>query len=77
MLGRDIVGYLLVKILKTDRELSHCFVWFLANREKLTKLFPFGNFSMEQFEELCAYYLEGRTLRLIEAGIPARGWPIE
>ena len=25
MLGRDIVGYLAVKILKTDRELSHCF----------------------------------------------------
>jgi hypothetical protein len=77
VLGRDIVGHLAVKILKTDRELSHCFVWFLADREELSELFSLGDFPMKQFEKLCAYDLKGRTLRLIEPGIPTRGWSIE
>ena len=63
MLGRDIVGYLAVKILETDRELSHCFVRFLAYREELPELFSFGDLTMEKFEKLCAYDLKGSTLR--------------
>ena len=63
MLGRDIVGYLAIKILKTDRELSHYFMWFLADREELSELFSLGDLSMEKFEKLCAYDLKGRTLR--------------
>ena len=77
MLGRDIVGHLAVKILKMDRELSHCFVRFLAYREELPELFSFGDLTMEKFEKLCAYDLKGRTLRLIESGIPSCSWSIE
>ena len=62
MLGRDIVGYLSVKILETDRELRHCFVLFLAYREELSELFPFGHFAMEKFEKLRAHDLKGSAL---------------
>ena len=57
MLGRDIVGYLSVKILETNRELRHYFVLFLAYREELSELFPFGHFAMKKFKELCAHDL--------------------
>ena len=62
MLGRDVVGYLAVKILETDRELCHFFVRFLAYREELSELFPFGHFAMKKFEELCADDLKGGAL---------------
>ena len=57
MLGRDIVGYLSVKILETDSELRHCFMLFLAYREELSELFPFGHFAMKKVQEtLCARF---------------------
>ena len=62
MLGRDIIGYLSVKILETDRELRHCFVLFLAYREELSELFSFGHFAMGKFEKICAYDLKGSAL---------------
>ena len=62
MLGRDVVGYLSVKILETDRELRRCFVLFLAYREELSELFSFGHFAMKKFEELCAHDLKSGAL---------------
>ena len=62
MLRRDIVGYLFVKILEPDRELHNCFVRFLAYREELSELFPFGHFAMKKFEELRAHDLKGGAL---------------
>ena len=62
MLGRDIVDYLSVKILEMDRELRHCFVLFLAYREDMSELFPFGHFAMEKFEKLRAHDLKGSAL---------------
>ena len=62
MLCRDIVGYLSVKILEPDRELRNCFVLFLAYREELSELFPFGHLAMKEFKELCAHDLESGAL---------------
>ena len=53
----NILGELAIKILKPDRELGDCFLWFLAYGVELSEQFSLRDFAMEELEETAKLYL--------------------
>ena len=76
MVCRDILGELVVEILKPDRELGDCLLGFLAHCKKPPEQFALRNFAMKKLEELSANILE-RELPRVEARIPTNGRSIK
>ena len=58
----DIPGELAVEILKPDRELGDCLLWFLAYGNELQEQFPLRNFAMEKLDEFDVNVLERRVV---------------
>ena len=77
MVRGNILGELAIKILKPDRELGDCFLWFLAYGVELSEQFSLRDFAMEELEELSADVLECRELPQVMARIPLSGRSIE
>ena len=77
MVCGDILGELVVKILKPDRELGDCLLGFLTNGKKLSEQFSLWNFVMKKLKEFSANVLERCALPRVEVRIPASGRSIE
>ena len=77
MVCRDIVDELVVKILKLDRKMGECLLWFLAYGKELPEQFSLQDFAMEKLEKLSANVLERRELPRVMARIPSSGRTIE
>ena len=77
MVCGDILGELVVKILKPDRELGDCLLRFLAYGVELPEQFSLRDFAMKKLKEFSANVLERRKLPQVVARIPSSGKSIE
>ena len=77
MMRGDILGKLVVNILKPDHELGNYLMRFLAYVVELPKQFSLRDFTMEKFEELSVDVLERRKVPRVVARIPLSGRSIE
>ena len=77
MIGRHILGKLLIKILKADCKLGNHFIRFLCNSIEIMEQFSLRYLAVEKFEELITDVLKRSKFPEIVVGIPLCNRSIE